>query len=270
MTSPDGVTWSAWQRLAAIGKGHYQVSAAGKTRAGSAFNYHPVPKGLNWRTNLYYVETTDFGKTWQNVAGNPLKLPLTEVDNPALVQEYESQGLNVYMKDIRYDADDRPVILYLTSKGYQSGPRNDPRTWRTARWTGTAWEIRSLTTSDNNYDMGSLELNDDGSWSVVAPTETGPQPYNPGGEIARWVSQDRGASWNKTRTLTSNSPRNHTYVRRPVNAHPDFTGFWADGHGRKPSESNLYFCDEAGNTYLLPRTMDAEFAKPQRITGSAR
>ncbi len=270
MTSPDGVTWSAWQRLAAIGKGHYQVSAAGKTRAGSAFNYHPVPKGLNWRTNLYYVETTDFGKTWQNVVGKPLKLPLTDVENPALVQDYESQGLNVYMKDIRYDADDRPVILYLTSKGYQSGPRNDPRTWRTARWTGSEWELRSITTSDNNYDMGSLELNANGSWSVVAPTETGPQPYNPGGEIARWVSRDRGATWNKTRTLTSNSPRNHTYVRRPVDAHPDFTGFWADGHGRKPSESNLYFCDAAGNVYLLPRTMDGEFATPQRVTGSVR
>ncbi|MAG94685.1 MAG: hypothetical protein CMJ48_13210 [Planctomycetaceae bacterium] len=270
MTSPDGVTWSAWQRLAAIGKGHYQVSAAGKARAGSAFNYHPVPKGLNWRTNLYYVETTDFGKTWQNVAGKTLTLPLTDVENPALVHEYESQGQNVYMKDIRYDADDRPVILYLTSKDYESGPRNDPRTWRTARWTGSDWEIRSITTSDNNYDMGSLELNADGSWSVVAPTETGPQPYNPGGEIARWVSRDRGATWNKTRTLTSNSPRNHTYVRRPVDAHADFTGFWADGHGRRPSESNLYFCDAAGNVYLLPRTMDGEFATPQRVTGSVR
>jgi len=63
MTSRDGVTWSAWQRLAAMDKGHYQVSARGRTRAGTAFNYHPAPKGLNWRTNLYYVETPDAGRT---------------------------------------------------------------------------------------------------------------------------------------------------------------------------------------------------------------
>ena len=51
MTSPDGVQWSEWQRLAAIDEGHYQISAVGRERAGSAFNYHPQGKGLNWRTN---------------------------------------------------------------------------------------------------------------------------------------------------------------------------------------------------------------------------
>ena len=65
MTSPDGVHWTDWQRLAAIDEGHYQISAVGRRRAGSAFNYHPQGKGLNWRTNLYYIETPDFGKTWQ-------------------------------------------------------------------------------------------------------------------------------------------------------------------------------------------------------------
>ena len=62
MTSADGVAWSEWTRLAAMDEGHYQVSAVGRSRAGSAFNYHPRGKGLNWRTNLYYVETADFGR----------------------------------------------------------------------------------------------------------------------------------------------------------------------------------------------------------------
>ena len=65
-------------------------------------------------------------------------MPLNRVDNSALVHDYRSKSLNVYLKDIRYDDHDRPVILYLTSKGYQSGPANDPRTWTTARWTGSA------------------------------------------------------------------------------------------------------------------------------------
>ena len=62
MTGREGTSWSEWKRLAAIGRGHYQISAVSGGKAGSAFNYHPVPKGLNWRTNLYYIETTDFGK----------------------------------------------------------------------------------------------------------------------------------------------------------------------------------------------------------------
>jgi hypothetical protein len=65
--------------------------------------------------------------------------------------------------------------------------------------------------------------------------------------------------------MTAGSARNHTYVRRPVNAHPDFFALWADGHGRQPSESNLYFADQAGNVFRLPRQFDAEHAKPEQI-----
>lgn len=265
MTSRDGVHWSRLQRLATIDEGHYQISAVGKERAGSAFNYHPKGKGLNRRTNLYYIETSDFGKTWHSADGKPLNLPLNRVDNGALVHDYRSEGLNVYLKDIRYDHRGHPVILYLTSKGYQAGPVNDPRTWTTARWTGREWDIRPAMTSDNNYDMGSLWIDRDGTWHIIAPTETGPQPYNPGGEIAIWTSRDQGITWHKTRQLTSHSERNHTYVRRPLYADDDFVALWADGHGRKPSLSRLYFCDKQGNVRVLPRKMNAEYAAPETI-----
>jgi hypothetical protein len=265
MTSRDGVKWSRWQRLAAIDKGHYQISAAGKNKAGSAFNFHPAPKGLNWRTNLYYVETSDLGTTWQSVNGQELELPLTTPKNPALVHDYQAEGLNVYLKDIRFDSQDRPVILFITSKGYESGPKNDPRTWTTARWTGAAWQIRPVCTSDNNYDMGSLYIENEGTWRIIGPTETGPQPCNPGGEIAMWVTHDEGANWTKVKQLTNNSPRNHTYARRPVDAHPDFYALWADGHGRQPSQSSLYFCDKKGNVRILPREMTGDFAMPELL-----
>ncbi len=265
MTSADGVRWSAWQRLAAIERGHYQISAVGRRFAGSAFNYHPKPKGLNWRTNLYFIQTPDRGRTWQTVDGRRLDLPLTDAANPALVHDYAQHGLNVYVKDICFDADDRPVILYLTSKGYESGPKNDPRTWRTARWTGTQWELNPVTTSDNNYDMGSLWIEADGTWNMIGPTETGPQPYNPGGEVAYWTSRDRGRTWRKRKQVTRGSERNHTYVRRPVNAHPEFYALWADGHGRKPSISNLYYGDREGNVRRLPRAMTGDVAEPEPL-----
>jgi len=263
MRSSDGVKWSEWLRLAAIHKGHYQISAARKNKAGTAFNYHPNPKGLNWRTNLYYIETTDLGKTWRSIDGQKLKLPLVAVKNPALVHNYQAEGLNVYLKDIRFDKKGMPVILFLTSKGYESGPKNNPRTWTTARWTGQKWQIKPAFVSDNNYDMGSLYIEEDGTWRIIAPSDIGPQPYNPGGEMAMWTSKDHGSTWEKSRDLTNDSPRNHTYVREPVNAHPEFYAIWADGHGRKPSESILYFCDKEGTVRILPREMADDFVRAE-------
>jgi hypothetical protein len=157
------------------------------------------------------------------------------------------------------------VILFVVSRGFESGPENGPRTWTTARWTGSTWEIRPITTSGNNYDTGSLYIEDHGTWRVVAPTEQGPQPYNPGGEMAVWTSSDQGATWKKLAQLTTGSPLNHNFARRPVNAHDDFYAFWADGHGRQPSASSLYFCNKAGDVFRLPGRMTAEFAMPEKM-----
>lgn len=265
MTSQNGEEWSAWQRLAAIKKGHYQISAATAEKAGSAFDFHPDDpdrNGLNYRTNIYYAETHDFGKTWQTVDGKKLDLPLTAIDNLALVHDYYHKNQLVYLKDIQFDQQGHPIILYMTSQGFEAGPQNDPRTWHTARWTGKQWEIHDITTSDNNYDHGSLYLLSDGSWQVIGPTETGPQPFNPGGEMALWISHDQGKHWQMKKQMTSGSDHNHTYARRPMHAHDDFYAIWADGHGRQPSKSLIYFSDKEGNVFILPPTMEEEMQAP--------
>lgn len=267
MTSPDGVNWSERELLSYIGVGHYEISAPFGNKVGVAFNYHPKGQGLNYRTNLYYMESDDFGKTWKSVDGKILKTPLNDIINPALVHDFENETprLNVYMKDISYDSKGNPIILCLTSLGFQSGPENMPRTWTTARWTGSEWDIQGSIVSDNNYDVGSLYVETDDQWRLIAPTQTGPQPYNPGGEIALWLTQDKGHSWERVRQMTKDSDYNHTYVRRPVNAHPDFYGFWADGHGRMPSDSRLYFCNKDGDVFKLPVVMTEDFQKPERV-----
>lgn len=262
MSSRDGRTWTKPKLLAKIEMGHYEVTWRQGKKVGSAFNFHPAPKGLNWRTNLYYMETTDFGRTWRTAQGQALELPITKVENPALVHDYRAEGLNVYMKDLAFDSQGRPVILFLTSGGWESGPGNNPRTWRTARWTGSKWDIQGTITSDNNYDTGSLYIESDDLWRIIGPTETGPQPFNTGGEIAMWTSADRGATWKKIKQLTHNSKYNHGYCRKPIDADPDFYAIWADGHGRKPSDSRLYFCDRSGNVHRLPVKMEGEFARP--------
>lgn len=154
-----------------------------------------------------------------------MNLPLTQPDNKTLVYNYKSLNLNVYLKDIVYDGEENPEILFLISNGYESGPKNNPHTWRVAQWTGDKWEINSVTNSENNYDMDSLWLIDGNSWHIIAATETGPKPYNPGGEVAFWTSYNMGRTWRKIKQLTSSSERNHTYVRRPLIFIPNFMPF---------------------------------------------
>ena len=264
-TSTDGADWTERTLVSHIEMGQYQVSFPCGDKVGTAFNMHPEGKGLNWRTNLYYMQTDDFGATWKTADGSPLETPLVDAANPALVAEFKSKDRNVYMKDVNYDSKGNPIILVLTSGGFESGPKNDPRTWTTARWTGSEWEIREGFTSDNNYDTGPLYVESDTTWRVIGPTQTGPQPFNPGGEIAIWLTEDAGGTWRMVRQMTNDSPFNHTYVRRPVNAQPDFYGLWADGHGRQPSESRLYYCNRDGDVFMLPETMNTPFARAGKL-----
>lgn len=267
MTSKDGKQWSDWKDIATIEEGHYQTSGQWGDKIATSFNYHPLMQkepGLNYRTNLYYIQTTDFGKTWTTVDGKAVTLPLREIKNPSLVEDYASKGLNVYINDVVFEKNGSPIILFITSKGYEAGPEKGPRNWHTARWTGVRWEILPVTSSDNNYDMGSMYLETDGSWRIVAPTTDGPQQFNTGGEIVMWESRNKGKTWT-SKPLTSNSRYNHSYPRRPVNVHPGFYAFWADGHGRQQSPSTLYFSNKKGQVFMLPRTMEKEHVKPTRL-----
>lgn len=264
MTSRDGRRWSEPRLLAGIEQGDYQISWRIGKRVATAFDYHPAAGGLNARANIYYLQTDDMGRTWCTVQGEPVRLPLTQPHNPALVYDSRAEGSLVYLKDLNFDVKGRPVILFLTSKGYEPGPANGPRQWQLLHWSGKQWMRRTLTHSGNNYDHGSLYIEPDGTWRIIAPTDPGPQPYNPGGEMVLWRSADEGRTWERLKALTRNSPRNHTYARRPFNAHPDFYALWADGHGRQPSESHLYFTNQRGeHVWRLPAKMNGDSANPQ-------
>ena len=263
-TSADGREWSAPQLLAQF-KGHYQVSAPSQDgkRVGVMFNYHP--RGLDTRTNLYYIETADFGRTWRNVEGEALDVPLNDVANPALVGEYETRGELVYLKDLQFDAAGRPILLFLTSKGHLAGESFGPHVWHTAHWTGDGWRMRDVTKSDHNYDFGQLYV-EEGGWKLIAPTDPGPQPFVTGGDIVMWTSADEGTTWTKLKTLTHDSLRPHTFVRQPRNAHQQFYAYWADGDALRESASHLYFSDKDGSAvWQLPAEMAGESEKPQPI-----
>ncbi len=256
MRSEEGERGTYPRLLAAVEQGHYQISRARGNTVATAFNYHPEGTpgaGLNWRTNLYYLVSTDGGRTWRGAGGKRVDIPVTSAESSALAVDYASKDRLVYLKDLALDRRARPVILYLTSDGYASGPDNEPRRFKIARWTGDRWRVHAVTGADNNYDFGSLYLVRKDDWRILAATEPSPQPFNTGGEVGLWRSTDGGRTWEKVRAVTEGSRLNHNYPRRPHRWQPEFAALWADGHGRKLSRSRLYFTDIDGKrTRRLP------------------
>lgn len=244
-TSEDGKAWTPEQRLAGFG-GHYQVTNVRRTDGliASAFMYHPGGN-VDKRTNLYYLQSADRGKTWTTVTGQLLAVPLNTVENPALLIDYEKQKRNVYIHDLNFDAAGNPVILYNTASGAKPGPSSAPFTWHVTFFDGKVWHTSEVTTADHSYDTGALCI-EGSTWRVIGPTGEGPQKWGAGGEMSLWTSTDSGKTWTHTRQITNHSESNHSYARRPVDAHDDFYALWADGDPGKLSPSRLYFTNKAG------------------------
>lgn len=269
-TSLDGNQWTDDKMLAAITvnedekSGHYQTSNIYDGRVvGTFFNRHP--NGIvDRRTDLYYIQSADFGQTWTTVDGIKLDIPLTRQNSPARAIDYASQSKNVYLKDMGFDANGYPACLYIRSYGHEPGLVSAPYQWCILKWDGEKWQNVVITESDHNYDMGSLFISEK-EWKIVGPTEKGPQQWGVGGELAIWVSKDKGERWEKEKQLTENSPLSHAYVRRPLNYKAPFCFFWADGHSHEFSKSELYFGDFDGNIWKLPYEMKEDFEKPVKI-----
>lgn len=263
-TSPDGIHWSTDQMLAGF-EGHYQTSGRSGNKIATFFNYHPG-SNVDKRTNLYYVQTTDWGKTWTTADGQPLKLPLLQANNAARLVDYQSQGKNMYTCDLNFDKDGDPILLYVTSQGGEPGPKSDPRNWNVMHWKKGEWHTRIVTQSGHNYDMGSLYV-EGNLWRIIGPTQPGPQRYGTGGEMALWTSGDEGKTWKLEKALTERSSYNHSYARRPLKATDPFYVFWADGNPFQISESHLFFSDSTGNHVLrLPYTMKGDEEYPEAVT----
>lgn len=269
-TSTDGVKWSDHQLLAAISQneeeqaGHYQVSGLYDNRKiGTFFNFHPNGD-VDKRTNLYYIETSDFGENWEDVQKRTLEIPLIKKEVSALVIDYQSNNKNVYVKDMDFDENGNPICLYIRSNGHEPGPISAPYEWCVTRWDGKTWHTSVVVESDHNYDMGSIYISDK-EWKIVAPTGIGPQKWGVGGEIEVWSSTNKGERWKKKTTVTSNSHFNHSYIRRPLNFKEPFCFFWSDGDAHQVSKSQLHFGDFEGNVWQLPYVMKNDFEQPLKI-----
>ena len=261
--SNNGKDWSPATKLAGMG-GHYQVSNTFKQKVVTAFNYHPGGD-VNKRTNIYLLQTSDMGKTWQTIDNKTMALPLTDKQSLAIVADYEKEGKLVYLNDLNFDKSGNPIVLAVVSSYFEPGPKGDPREWILLHWKNEKWNRYKVCVSTHNYDMGSLYVNGN-QWQIIGPTQAGPQQYGTGGEMVYWQSENEGKTWSIKKQLTANSVRNHSYARRPVNAHKEFYSFWADGNTDTFSESKLYFSNKNGDVFELPYSMEANVVKPASIS----
>ncbi len=295
---PSGYAWSRRRTIANVQNGHYHTSwikPDGRT-IGYLFNVHPVPgingnpPGLDSRTNLYYAETTGLSGEFRTVTGEPFALGADRVEQlaPALVHDYAAEGRLVYLKDVAFDPDGNPVLVYLTSPQFHPGPIVEsvpgrtstcPRTVHTAAWDpgAGAWTIRDVGRVDHNYDYGVLRIEGgaDGEeplWRLTFPMGEGPQPHGTGGEMRVLTSRDRGRSWRTEHRYAGLSGFNHTYARKILHGHRDFTTLWADGDPNGYSPSDLYFANADGSAvHRLPRAFPGgvDRLSPRRVYGEA-
>ena len=262
-SSADGKTWADSQKIAAMG-GHFQVSNVKGKKLVTVFNYHPGGN-IDRRTNLYLLQTDDMGRTWKTVDNRIVTIPVTDVRSEALIKDYEAEGKLVYISDLDFDNEGNPVVLVILSSDVNPGPKGGPREWMIITRKNNNWNFSKVCESYHNYDMGALYITDN-EWRIIGPTEPGPQKYGTGGEIALWISRDKGISWEKVRNITSNSTRNNSFVRNPVNAQKDFYALWTDGDADKFSTSCLYFTNEnCDKVWVLPYEMMKNFQKPLLI-----
>ena len=264
-TSDESVTqWSAPKKMVGFG-GHYELTTLVGDELFSAYNWHRNGKKCktNCRTNLYFIRSKDRGATWTTADGTELELPINAADNPSLVHDYVADDLLVYLKDITVDGDNNPVVLYLVSPQSEAGPPERPRTLMTAHYRpDKGWATREVTTTDHNYDHGSIWV-DGHTWWVLAPTGAGAFPHYAGGTGELWKSNDGGASWAKERTLAAEPEAHQNYFRKVEGAKAPFAAIWSSGDPRARSEGTLQFlADREGPALVLPRELTAASVKP--------
>ena len=163
-----------------------------------------------------------------------------------------------------FDSNGRPICLYIRSNGHKPGPVSQPYEWCITKWNGFKWTTHSITTSDHNYDMGSLLFFKEDLY-LIAPTAIGPQKWGVGGELQVWKSDDLGDHWIKEKDLTHKSVMNHSYVRKSENFKAPFIYFWANGDAHQFSKSELFFGNLNGEIWKLPYSMEKEYELPQKI-----
>lgn len=112
-------------------------------------------------------------------------------------------GVESWGWDLALDASGNPVAVFASFEDI------DNHTYRYARWNGTAWVV-SIITSDGGgeIDHTGIQPNYSGGIAVLPSDATvvfTSRPVDGQWEIERWTTDDDGATWTATTSITSAS-----------------------------------------------------------------
>lgn len=248
--------WQQPQPLSVLEGDHQLVTGQHRTKIGAAVR-GPVVRGNSGEgTSLYYLETSDGGKTWQTMRRAAVALPLKQPDSPTLVKDYASIAWRLHLKDITFDKFGNPTILYIVVRGGTNGAPAI-RTWTTARWIGREWESTGVLPADGEADHGRLYVEPDRSWRLLITTEAA----GPGTRLTEWFSDDQGRSWYRQfdARLGKLGPMG---LQKPVHSNPGLYAFWTGTGPGAVDAARIYFTTREGRLFLLPVEMDKPAQPP--------
>lgn len=149
--------------------------------------------GEAWWFEIYYLRSTDGGKTWDNGTGGNVGRRLTHADELSAPNDVAINGTNVHL--IYSDERDGDMDIY-----YQMSPDNGV-TWEDGK--GNIGGEFELAESSNKLDFASIAVNGSIIHVVwVEQTWPGPNYY-----IWYRNSTDNGNNWNAARQLVGPVPR---------------------------------------------------------------
>lgn len=269
-------------------KGHYVVANARGDDIVLAFNVH-LNNSVDKRTNIYYMHSSNGGKTWQNANNTTISSAL--VTESALDQvaarEYYHNGQNVsrriYLKDINFSGtgnNKKPIILYVGSVGSTSDKPSTSIDHYLAKsyFDGSSWtQARISNDVDHNYSSGMLVSDGSSSFDVYFPGT--PEANNNalgGGAVAKTQTVSNSSTQYSVSYMTSaDSPSNYSsptkyldricefnYIR-PIhnnNSKTGLLGFSAAGNPYKyalESSANPIFMVKHNQVRMLPHNFSS-------------
>ncbi|WP_102798919.1 BNR-4 repeat-containing protein [Bowmanella denitrificans] len=250
-----------------VSGGHYAVSHAKGKRLVVAYNSHGLgnsnPAHVDSRSNLYFMESNDGGKTWMNSNGMSLdsKFPLvTDSDDTRIMRyffaENDPKNWYIYLKDIKINIDGTINVLYVASKSADPTNTSARRELVLATKSDSGWFFNTVRTDINhNYSTGFVA---DGGKRIVFPVYkpgTNKQQFA-GGTV--YIGTFKNSSWGWSELTACQYPgQNHNYVRDVINGKPDFEFFWGQADGEFKANSpklDMYYFD-GSDARVMPYEM---------------
>lgn len=139
---------------------------------------------------------------------------------------YDASTVNAWVWDIQYGADGHPRVLFVTY------PTMNNHQYHFSRWTGTEWTAPVMIVDSGTglyagepYYSGGCCF-DSGNLNTVFASVRGATAT---WEIQEFKTSDNGASWSKSRDLTTGSPKRNCRPVSPKNRNPKLKVLWWKG-----------------------------------------